>query len=257
MSMLKILCYVKQLCSYFLSLIAFPLTCISCGKQCYGISLCNDCQNDFLNTIVSKEYRCLCCGVQLISEQELCLECRLDESNDSARVNAIQKSVILQDLVSVFPIHHYILWKKELLFAWKIAGNRSLTPFFAKIVYSVLNTYYKGIPLVPVPPRKGKIKEKGWDQIDDLCTFLQKAYGLPVIQALERLSNLEQKKRNREERLYRSEKNYSLHKDHRQLPHSVVIIDDVMTTGSTLQSCAQALKEGGVEHIHAVTLFYV
>ncbi len=51
-------------------------------------------------------------------------------------------------------------------------------------------------------------------------------------------------------------KNYALAEGIKELPKEIVIIDDIMTTGSTLESCARALKEGGVERIHAVTLFY-
>ncbi len=244
-----ILYHIKRAIAFLLSLTTFPLTCISCGKQCYGIVLCKHCQND-IRSYAPVQNRCKSCGVILVSEKDICLECR--EGDDLS-----SKQKILANFESVFPIHHYTLWRKELLFAWKMANNRSLSPLFAEIIYSVLQTYYEGIPVIPVPPREGKIKKRGWDQVDELCTFLRKYYDIRVYSVLQRLSKDEQKKRSRQERVANLEKKYIVKDTSIQLPREVVLIDDIMTTGATLESCAKALKNVNVEQIHAVTLFYV
>lgn len=245
MKVYKIINGIKIFSSYFLSLIAFPQSCISCGKMAYGIALCNECKNEFLESIEPKEKRCNSCGVYLLSEKEICLDCRE------------KKQEILQNFESIFPIHPYVLWKKELLFAWKTANARCFTPFLAKTVYLVLEKHYKNIPIVPVPPRHGKIKKKGWDQIDDLCTELHKKYKIPIANLLQRENISEQKKLTRNQRLENSIKNYTILPKTTKIPKEVVLIDDIMTTGATLKNCSQALKMVGVEKIHAVTLFYV
>ncbi len=259
MSIFIVIYYIKKTCSVLLSLISFPVTCVSCGRPCVEIILCKECQTEFLSGYTPLQNRCSSCGVELLSEDGTCLECRNtnDTDQNESVSQVVNKSERLKDLKSIFPIHRYTLWKKELLFAWKMANNRSITPLLAKTVYAVLQTYYKGIPVVPVPPRKNKIKERGWDQIDDLCCYLHTFYHVRICNALLRISNEEQKKRNRRERLSNIEKNYILNPKQVSLCREVVILDDVMTTGATLQSCAKALKEGGVEYVHAVTLFYV
>ena len=233
----------KKVSAYVLSSIAFPLNCISCGKPAYGIALCKHCIDDFLDNIEPPENRCVRCGVLRISENETCLECREEER--------------FYNVSSIFPIHPYILWKKELLFAWKIANGRCFTPLFAKLVNKVLEKFYKDLVIVPVPPRKGKIKKKGWDQIDDLCNELEQKYNYDVKKILERTSANEQKKLSKEERLENTEKNYTILPDLKDIPKEVVLIDDVMTTGATLENCAKALIGAGVEKVHAVTIFYV
>lgn len=233
----------KKLTAYVLSGIAFPLNCISCGKPTYGIAICNKCISDFLENIAPKENRCELCGVQLISEKNSCLECR-----EKSRFNHIE---------SIFPIHPYVLWKKELLFAWKIANGRCFSALFAKLVYTVIEEHYKNIVVVPIPPRKGKIKRKGWDQIDELCSLLQEKYNISVKKLLERKTSKEQKHLTKEERIENLDKNYSIIPNLKELPQEVVLIDDIMTTGATLESCAKALKKAGVEKVHAITLFYV
>ena len=121
--------------------------------------------------------------------------------------------------------------------------------------------------IVPVPPRKGKIQKNGWDQIDELCTYLNYRYGYTVLNILERNTVQQQKKLNREKRLETIKSAYSLvqnkefikqlNKTEGKLPESVVLIDDVCTTGATVESCAEILKSAGISKVNVVTLFIV
>ena len=76
---------------------------------------------------------------------------------------------------------------------------------------------------------------------------------------LQRISDTEQKKLDRRERLSTIGKSYALIKDAAkiELPEQVCIIDDVITTGATIQSCAAALKSASVKKIFALALFTV
>ncbi len=244
----------KLYMAYLLSYIAFPQQCISCGNRSFGLMLCQRCLDELLYGYPHKHDRCSKCGIQLISEQNICLDCR---SNSEETESNFSGKSFLKDIDTIFPIHHYSLWKKEILFSWKIANNRTLTHVFARLIYNVIHTHYNGLVIIPVPPRNGKIKKNGWDQVDELCKYLHSFYNVTIIKALVRVSNYEQKKRNRHERIETIEKAYAVKKQTRTLPSEVVILDDIMTTGATLESCAKALKQHGVRKIHAVTLFYV
>ena len=121
--------------------------------------------------------------------------------------------------------------------------------------------------IVPVPPRKGKIKKNGWDQIDELTNILEKLKGITRLKLLKRISQEEQKKLNREERLETIKTAYEivneklfqreLKKVGGKLPKSVCLIDDVCTTGATTESCAEILKRAGIEEVNVITLFIV
>lgn len=234
------------------SLLLSPQSCISCGKESPYLPLCSACREElraFLKeSIEAKETRCKRCGRILISEKDICIECRETDT--------------IVHLDGVFPLYPYILWKKKLLFLWKIEGVPCLSPFFASLVYEVWKTLYSGIPLVPVPPRPGKIFREGRDQIDELSRCLRGLYRLPVLKVLKRISSQQQKKLNRAERLSRTEKRYVL-KPRRFLPQSfrnappeaAVLLDDIITTGATLEICAELLKEAGVKRVYAITLF--
>ncbi len=177
-----------------------------------------------------------------------------------------RENSVLKHLDFIFPMYSYRLWNKELLFLWKINGQRSLSYFFAAKVSLALGKL--GISfIVPVPPRKGKIAKNGWDQIDELCTLLNVFFGHKILRLLERTTKLQQKKLDRENRLNTIESAYRLlpekvlEKNLKRmktcLSDKICIIDDVCTTGSTLEACAKLLKEYGFSQVGALTIFTV
>lgn len=227
--------------------------CLICNASVYNVPVCKKCIDKYFN--VSKRLlvsRCDVCGREISSNINLCSECK--------------ENRLIQNIDSMLPIFSYRLWNKELMYFWKIQENRSLADFFSKIINKTIKSLGEYI-IVPVPPRKGKIKKNGWDQINDLCQFLQYRYGYTILNLLERTTVIQQKKLNRAERLenlisaYKlTDKNKikkELSKINNVIPETVVLIDDVSTTGSTLECCAKVLKSIGIKKIKAVTLFTV
>lgn len=237
----------------FYSYIRGGYDCVVCGKKTYINMVCSDCvKNYFSIDKVFKEKRCEYCGKILISSKDSCLKCR--------------EQRILMHTDKVVPMFSYRLWNKELLFRWKINGERTNSAFFAKLVSETLMRLGEET-IVPVPPRKNKIQLNGWDQVDELCTFLGKRYGFKLLKVLVRNTVEQQKKLNRVERLQTIKNAYSmcdlpvLEKALKpfggKLPEKVCLIDDVCTTGATIENCACILKEAGVKIVDVVTLFIV
>ncbi len=232
--------------------------CVRCGEVSGVYPLCPSCMKQFVDTALpvsadTASARCLVCGKALLSEISLCSACR--------------KEAILTHTDGVFPLHAYCLWKKTLLFAWKSEDKRTLSLVFARMVYKAYEDlcirFGDRLPLVPVPPRPGKIKERGWDQVDELCCFLHRLWRVPVLKLLVRKTQVQQKKLGRLARRRLSAHSYALASE-RKLhayaplpPKAVVLVDDVLTTGSTLDACAAQLKSYGIEKVYAITLFSV
>lgn len=197
--------------------------------------------------------RCRCCGRLLLSEVGQCTGCRREDS------------LFRQFPGSPFPVFPYLGRRKRLLTTWKIQGDRSLSLLYARWVYTVLSERFPGIPVVPVPPRKNKMREKGWDQMEELCRILSAVYQVPVLRMLQRTTVIQQKKLNRQQRLGAlgadyaplPEKQLQRVLKSRPVPSEVVLLDDVMTTGATIIHATAALQRSGVEKVHPVTLFYV
>jgi ComF family protein len=223
----------------------FPSGCAICGdalldgdEAWYG--LCRVCRAYFE---IEGGERCLSCGRPLISEQGRCLPCREGEgfSFDGALV--------------LWP---YTGNYRKLLATYKFGKTLMLGNFLAQKMLDALPLF----PLftrggdfswVPVPPRPGKIKNSGWDQVDWLAGKLRKNHGARVEACLERLPSQTQKKLDREARRINLRGRIRCR---RPPPERVLLFDDVITTGSTLDACAKTLKDAGTKEVFALSLFY-
>lgn len=239
--------FIQNLLSY----ITGGTNCLSCGIKCLALPLCKKCKSlisDFKSFSIVNRNRCSACGKILLSEISVCNQCR-----------NLEKPRIVKEY---FPLHSYRLWKKDLMYYWKSKNVRSLSLFFANLIYKALIHVQKERNLsfdciVPVPPRKGKIKKKGWDQIDELCKILSSKYKVKIANLLVRYDSREQKKKNREERKDKNGAEYGLKKGENRNFNKVLLLDDVITTGSTMEKCAQLLKNGGIDEIYGMSLFIV
>lgn len=236
---------------YFLSALSGGEKCVSCGKKAFVVPFCASCIKRFLSRIKLGFKKCKICGKPLVSEIGLCSDCK--------------KNPVLKSTDGVYPLISYRMWKKKLLFSWKMQGKRSLSSFFAMLIKEkIVDLEYENccsLPVVPVPPRPGKIREKGWDQIDEICTFLNKGWKIEILKILKRNSKTQQKKLDRVQRLEGIGTAYSLVPNSKllktKIPRKVVLVDDVSTTGSTIENCAALLKKAGVEKVFVITLFMV
>ncbi|MBR5647180.1 MAG: ComF family protein [Treponema sp.] len=245
--------FIKQFLRMLYGVVNGDGFCIICGRDCLTSKICKHCTSDLFNAdkLLSVQ-RCEICGKELLSFERICSECR--------------QGGVKRKTDKVIALFSYRLWNKELMFIWKIKGIRSLSFVFAKLLSEVLTRIGADF-IVPVPPRPGKIQSIGWDQIDELCNYLKYWFGFKVIKVLERVSTVQQKRLDKKSRVDNIGKNYCL-KNRKELksilkpfggtfPKRVTVVDDVMTTGSTLESCSLVLKQGGVEFVQGVTLFIV
>ena len=264
---------------FFIREMIFPFGCGSCGKALLTredsyLGLCHDCRS-LIESSLNTMNLCSICGKPLISEKETCLICR-----EKILGGINQYNEWLYKLRTIFP---YTGKFKNILGSYKFKKSIGMGNFFAHCLYIALNDLLKGrhnpneneeIAWVPVPPKPGKIKEKGWDQIQYLAELLEKTYKqavrqrgtkkaalyphkpsftLPVCRCLERLKSRSQKELNREERKKNLKGRILCVKPP---PHTAVIFDDVFTTGATLNACAEALIGAGAKKVYGICLFY-
>jgi ComF family protein len=140
---------------------------------------------------------------------------------------------------------------RKLLSAYKFGKNLGLGNFLARRIGERYREF-PGFEIVPVPPRPGKIRRQGWDQVEYLARRLEKE-GFPLRRCLRRLPSRTQKKLGRRERLENLEGRFA---PTAAVPRRALLIDDVMTTGATLESCARVLKDAGAEEVRGICLFY-
>jgi competence protein ComFC len=181
---------------------------------------------------------CERCGKALISERTLCLRCRASDYHfDGA-----------------YPLYAYRGPAKELIVEYKLHNRRSLAVFWAARGRRALRERFPDALLVPVPPRPGKLRRKGWDQVEDIARILEKRHGIAVRRILTRRGGaLEQKKLDFGARA--ANMRACMRVRGRVYPSSrYLVLDDVFTTGATLSACALALKNAGASRVDALVL---
>jgi ComF family protein len=237
----------------------FPGGCGLCGtalvepgEALYG--LCNPCRESLEDAPQAKGTKgegealrnCERCGRPLISEIGRCLSCREREDWNCDAITLLYPS-----------IGRY----RKLLGAYKFGKNLGVGNFLAGRLAERCQELRRGefpdFELVPVPPRPGKIRRSGWDQVEYLARLLE-GQGLPVRRCLKRLPSLTQKKLGRKDRLQNLKGRFTAAgpAPSKAVPRKALIFDDVMTTGATLEACAAALKEAGAEQVRGICLFY-
>ncbi|MDR0585642.1 MAG: ComF family protein [Treponema sp.] len=235
----------------------FPQGCACCGKPIFlsaNFGLCSGCRNRFLDVFSGDPRCCAICGKPLISERETCMACRRGPERSFDRV------------FSLFP---YQGEYRKILRAYKFGSRRNLGRFLREcLVRAASSPFWEdkfsadpsgagAFAWVPVPPRPGKIRKTGWDQVEYLAKLLEKD-GETVCRCLRRLSSDTQKILDREKRRINLRGKIQTREDYgkNKIPKTALVFDDVYTTGSTMDACAEALKSAGTVNVYGICLFY-
>jgi ComF family protein len=109
--------------------------------------------------------------------------------------------------------------------------------------------------LVPVPMSHARLVERGFNQTLLLAKQLSKHWQIPVWQPIEKQHRPAQQQLDRSERLSNLQHAYSEKRQgNRIVPRRVLLIDDVVTTGSTLLHLSKSLHELGVLECRSLVL---
>lgn len=108
--------------------------------------------------------------------------------------------------------------------------------------------------IVPMPISNQRLIERGFNQSLLLANILSKDLKIPVWQPIQRLNEHSQKGLSRLERFENIEQQFVPHHKEKRRYRRVLIIDDVITTGSSIHALSQALKQLGCTSIHMACL---
>ncbi len=179
---------------------------------------------------------CDLCAESLVGADNPCPECRGDQASNA-----------LDGLCSIGP------WVGPLrgwLSLLKYGGDIRLINWVVNELLEIWTLKWKGLPVVPVPPRRGKIHREGRCLVAKIADELERN-NVPVLRILRRRDKMAQKNLSRKERLKGERLNFYVHTTV-PLVGKAVLLDDVTTTGATLAKCADILKGVGVSRVYAM-----
>lgn len=213
----------------------FPRRCVGCGKE--GDFLCHSCRQS-LSEI--KPPTCPRCGIPQ-PKQTLCQGC----ANRKTEIYGIRSPYRFDGVM------------REAIHQLKYQNLRALAVPLAEL----LNEYLTRNPLpaevlIPVPLHQRRLRERGYNQSSLLARELGKLASLPVLEGclIRRLYASPQARTGNVEERRNNVTNAFICRDRRVEDRQILLIDDVSTSGATLDACASALRDGGATSVWGLTL---
>ncbi len=220
----------------------YPARCPVCDKIIpyrHGI-VCETCQN---NLPYIRESYCLKCGKKLYQkEAELCADCsRMSHEFEENR--------------ALFPYDEKI---RRSLYRLKYANRREHAILFARLAGSRYEGWIRRIGadcIIPVPLHKKRLRKRGYNQAALFARELAKGMQLPCLEhSAERIrATLPQKGLNPAERQKNLKKAFKIRQNDVK-SKIVLLVDDIYTTGSTLDALAGECKRAGAEKVYCLTI---
>lgn len=224
----------------------YPPHCYVCETPLEGIIKMYICANCFAMIERPKAPMCLKCGamlsISISNSVDLCLEC------------ANQRRFF--DLARSFGIYEDGGVLASLIWGLKYRGEVALSKELAGYLYQTFNeigqpSQVEAITFVPLS--KLRQRERGFNQAELLAKDLGKKLNLAVFPALCKIKETKpQTGLNPQERKENIKGAFAL----AATPSckSILLIDDVYTTGATVNECSRVLKEGGYEQVCVLTV---
>jgi ComF family protein len=191
---------------------------------------------------------CVACGAAAGVHQPLCREC----------LGELRWLALEQPAAAGVPAWAALSYEgpaRALVRALKFRGAvRLADAMAAQMAANAPPGLFGGRSLVPVPLHPARRRRRGFNQAEQLARALSRRSGLPLADCLERRAGgarATQVGMGRAQRLGALEGSIRL-KLGAPLPLRPLLVDDVVTTGSTLAACAAALTRAGVRELGAV-----
>jgi ComF family protein len=148
---------------------------------------------------------------------------------------------------------------KECIHLFKYNERLRLSRILSELMVDFIKTNRQIIDdvdiIVPVPLSAGRLWQRGYNQSEILARALAKELGLSFSNALVKTkSTRPQSELKRDRRLNNVRGVFGIRRGARIAGKTILLVDDVLTTGSTLNECARILLESGAGRIRALTL---
>ncbi len=201
-----------------------PDDCLSCGRE--GSLLCNGCETN-LPALIGR-----CYGCKRPIQGVACTTCLQSSHLDSLRAVTSYRGIA-----------------KLLVACLKFRGNQSAARVMAAQMIAIYRLPRADAVLVHMPATTAHVRERGYDQAQLLTRHLARSSGLARYDALRRIGNHHQLGASRAQRLQQLSLALSVAHPSRVAGKQVILIDDVLTTGSSLTAAARVLRQAGATRI--------
>ncbi len=215
----------------------YPYQCFLCKTPVLDEGICGDC---WARLTLTQEPMCSACGYPLPYQGSgiHCFQC--------------EKESPLFD--GGYSLLHYTEASKPLILNLKHGDAPHIAPYLAKLMALNLNPAWKFEAIIPVPLHWKRRFLRGYNQAGLLAKGISVWTSRPHLSLLSRFRNTPPqgnltpslRKKNVDQAFEFKKVSHT--------PSSVLLVDDVYTTGATLKACARELKKNGIQNVYFATL---
>ena len=222
----------QKLKTAFLDLL-FPLRCLGCGKE--GDLLCPSCRQSLPKIEVPF---CQRCGTP-VKEGVLCPTC----TSYPLTIDGIRSLLIFEGTV------------RQAIHQFKYRHIKAMAAPLGQLLTEFLHTHpMPGEVLTPVPLHPKRLRQRGYNQASLLASEISKNTVLPVVEGmLLRLRDTVSQTKTASAAERRDNVRGAFACQQKLHGENILLIDDVCTTGATLDACATALKAAGAGSVWGLT----
>ena len=208
--------------------------CLSCQSTMTKLgSICERCQEQ----LIPSPNRCLFCDLPLTTAR-VCIVCR----SKRAPIDQFQSAFLYREPLP------------SLINLWKFQNRPDLTHLIASLAANSLQTLLlQNDIVVPMPTHWRRQIWRGFDHIwllsNALCNQLQRTPPIPILKQIKwrpQQSKISRSLRQRNGHIFEARRSIS--------NQTVVLIDDIATTGETARAAAHAIKEAGARSVALVAI---
>ena len=226
----------KKTMEYFKAIwdIIFPKKCINCKRE--GSFLCEDC----LSLIPINPFTyCLC---EKMEKKNKCNNC---------------KDKYLDKILSATDFNNKIV--KEAIHKFKYGFIEELSIPLALLILNHLQAIDCQIDnsfvIVPVPMHIKKKRRRGFNQSEEVAKLISQSTTIPLSTTLIKTKETKpQMELNRRERIENIKNCFNVNNKKEIENKSILLLDDVYTTGTTMDECAKILKQNGAKEVWGLSI---
>lgn len=210
-------------------------------------------------------HNCIGCGSDVLeSENFLCLECinNLPHTHFAMHANNPVEKIFWGRVGITAAMSEFYFSKvsiiQNLIHEFKYKGNKKIGHYLGSLMgESLLNsTRFHINAIIPLPLFEKKEKKRGYNQAEILCNGISEVMNIPIIKnnVVRIIPTETQTKKHRAERWQNVEKSFTVLQPEFLEGKHILLVDDVITTGATLEACASEILKVNNVHLSVATL---
>jgi len=201
--------------------------------------ICPDCLNQI--SLIDSE-GCLYCGKKLLDEKKEC-SCRQDERK--------------LYYAKVYSACEYSGIIRQKLLDFKFSGKKELSRVFAWLIIRKLQMTNKKFfdIIISVPMHETSVRKRGYNQSELIAEHIASYYSTPLVvkNLVKTRETLAQSKLDKKDRIQNLKDAFKTTSKKELVGKKILLVDDILTTGSTVNECSKVLIESGAKEVFVAT----